>query len=518
MARITKNSMPPDGQDQRLPQDQEQQPLMQQPAPDQQQAMGGNTAAQLGRMMADRVTQEQALGTGEAQTINTASGRVVIGDEQVRKAEEILKKYKKGKSSLERSIIDAQEWYRMRNWRMIHADRGVKGSNPGTMSNSGWLWSAIKGRLADMMDNFPEPIVLPREEADKEEAKRLSEIIPVILKNNGFSDVYYQCCLQKLVEGTGAYAVYWDNDANNGLGEISVQKVSMLNLFWEPGVDDIQESHNVFLVHLEDNDDLKAQYPDQADKFKGGGGLTINKYRYDDSIDTTDKSLVVEWYYRKRGEDGRTVLHYCKFCCGVVLFATENDPEMSETGLYDTPDYPFVLDPLDRMEGTPAGFGLVAEGKDCQTDIDLLSQAILNNTLQRSTPRYFIRKDGGVNETEFADFSKMLVHCNANLGEDSIREIVVNPVDGNSLAMLQQKISEIKWVTGNTDVENGATPSGVTAASAIAALKEDSGRSSKDASRGTYRAFSRIVTMIIERIRQFYDMPRQFRIVGKRGE
>lgn len=177
-----------------------------------------------------------------------------------------------------------------------------------------------------------------------------------------------------------------------------------------------------------------------------------------------------------------------------------------------------MLDPLDRIEGTPAGFGLVAEGKDCQTDIDMLNQAIVSNAMQRSTPRYFVRKDGGVNDQEFADFTKMLVHCNANLGEDSIREIAVNGLDGNALSMLQQKISEMKFITGNTDVENGGTPTGVTAASAIAALKEDSGRASKDASRGTYRAFSKIVNMIIERIRQFYDMPRQFRIIGKRGE
>jgi hypothetical protein len=61
-------------------------------------------------------------------------------------------------------------------------------------------------------------------------------------------------------------------------------------------------------------------------------------------------------------------------------------------------------------------------------------------------------------------------------------------------------------------------PSGVTAASAIAALKEDSGRSSKDSTRAAYRAYRKIVIKVIERIRQFYDIPRQFRILGQDGQ
>jgi len=80
--------------------------------------------------------------------------------------------------------------------------------------------------------------------------------------------------------------------------------------------------------------------------------------------------------------------------------------------------------------------------------------------------------------------------------------------------MLQHKVDAIKFITGNTDVNNGGVPSGVTAASAIAALKEDSGRSSKDSTKAAYRSYTKIVNMVIERIRQFYQIPRVFRIVG----
>ena len=37
-----------------------------------------------------------------------------------------------------------------------------------------WLWNCIVGKHADFVDAYPEPIVLPRAEDDKEEAQRLS--------------------------------------------------------------------------------------------------------------------------------------------------------------------------------------------------------------------------------------------------------------------------------------------------------------------------------------------------------
>lgn len=161
---------------------------------------------------------------------------------------------------------------------------------------------------------------------------------------------------------------------------------------------------------------------------------------------------------------------------------------------------------------------MIDYGKGAQGDIDLINQAMVRNVAMSSTPRYFVRKDGAVNEEEFADWSIPIVHVSGNLGQDTVQEIRTAGLSNLSVSFLEQKINELKFVTGNMDVNNGSTPSGVTAASAIAALKEDAGRSSKDSNRTSYRAYSRVVTMVIERIRQFYDMPRQFRIMGDRGE
>jgi len=333
---------------------------------------------------------------------------------------------------------------------------------------------------------------------------------------NDFEQTYSDAQWQKMQEGTACYGVFWDKSKLNGLGDIAIQQISLLNLFWEPGISDIQDSRNVFYVRLEDNDALEQQYPELVGQLKTSS-LTLNKYKYDDNVDTSNKSLVVDWYYH-RYDGGHKTLQYIKFVGHHVLYATEDDPELSQRGLYDDADYPFVLDVLYPVEGSPCGYGMVDIGKDTQRDIDLLNQAMVTNAVMAATARFFARKDSGINEEEFADWTKPIVHTNGNLGQDALQQIMVAAFPGAATNMLQQKIDELKFVTGNTDVNNGGVPSGVTAASAIAALKEDSGRASKDANLAAYRAYRRLVNMVVERIRQFYDLPRQFRITGAHGE
>jgi hypothetical protein len=48
-------------------------------------------------------------------------------------------------------------------------------------------------------------------------------------------------------------------------------------------------------------------------------------------------------------------------------------------------------------------------------------------------------------------------------------------------------------------------------------MQEAGSKLARDDNKASYRAFRKVVTMIIERIRQFYDLPRCFRIMGNNG-
>ena len=528
-----------------------------------------------------------------------------INAERLREFTAVLQKYKSGKASLERRVVAAENWWKLRN-RFEERRHGLS-DDGGFKSESGWLHNVIVSKHADAMEAYPEPVILPREPGDKEEARLLSAILPCILEQNRFEHTYDLAMWQKLKTGTACYRVVWDSEKQGGLGDIAIERVDLLNLFWEPGVGDIQDSKYLFCTHLEDEEALAARYPQLRGRMKSNPFLAT-RFVYDDAVSLEGKATVIEVYYKKR-LGGRTVLHYCRYVGDCVLYATENEAlgirqqasgncapplpvaeegggqfaQRSENarigaspqrfpgtanreeaegpdgavgeglcvpcgyvpsrdpgymtgeratarvgtteetgtavrGLYDHGKYPFVLDPLFPVEGSPCGYGFVDLCANGQTAIDLLRTAFVKNALVGATPRYFQRIDGAVNEEEFLDISRPLVHVRANLGEDSLRQIRYLGLPGAYLNVLESTIKELRETSGNTETATGIVHSGVTAASAIAALQEASGKGSRDATRSSYIAFGEIIELCIELIRQFYTLPRQFRITGTLGE
>ena len=478
----------------------------------------------------------------------------IINAERLREFTAVLQKYKSGKASLERRVVAAENWWKLRN-RFEEKRQGLS-DDGGFKSESGWLHNVIVSKHADAMEAYPEPVILPREPGDREEARLLSAILPCILEQNRFEHTYDLAMWQKLKTGTACYRVVWDSEKQGGLGDIAIERVDLLNLFWEPGVGDIQDSKYLFCTHLEDEEALAERYPQLKGRMKSNPFLAT-RFVYDDAVSLEGKATVIEVYYKKR-LGTRTVLHYCKYVGDTVLYATENEasgireaegpdgpvgeglappaspgarPALTggaspapteetdaERGLYDHGKYPFVLDPLFPVEGSPCGYGFVDLCANGQTAIDLLRTAFVKNALVGATPRYFQRIDGAVNEEEFLDINRPLVHVSGNLGEDSLRQIGYLGLPGAYLNVLESTIKELRETSGNTETATGIVHSGVTAASAIAALQEASGKGSRDATRSAYIAFGEIIELCIELIRQFYTLPRQFRITGTLGE
>ena len=433
--------------------------------------------------------------------------------ERVQEAYHRLMRYKSGKAHLDARLVEVEQWWKIRHWEWMQ-ERGAKDD---MKTQSAWLFNVVISKHADGIQSIPEANILPREENDKETAKLLSSIIPCVLEENGFEETYSSILWQKLKGGTGVYGCFWDPGKLNGLGDISIQRINLLNLFWEPGVSDIQRSRDVFLVEPVDKELLVQQYPQLSDDTAISSPVSVRKFMTEDSDAQDDKAYVVDWYYHGYS-NGKKVLHYAKFVGDTVLYATEDVPELAERGLYDHGEYPFVIDALFPGAGSPCAFRYIDVCKNAQEQIDIINQALIKNTLVNAIPRYFCRSDGSVNEEEFLDFTRSLVHVTGNVGNDSLAPIETPALQAMVLNVLENKIGELKETSSNTDSSNGITQNSSQAASAIAALQEASGKVSRASSMSAYRAFSRLIKQVIELIRQFYDLPRQFRITGDMGE
>lgn len=482
-------------------------------------------------MVADMTMKELGMNLqAQKAAAESADTPKKIGKPEIRKAIQILKKYKDGKAMLEKKLVADEEYWKQKQWRYIRdskdADRRFEPATP-------WLFSCIQSRHADIMDSFPTCNIQPRQRDDEREAKILSEIIPIVLDQDNYEETYATVAWYMLKHGGCVQSVMWDARKHNGLGDISIKPIDFMNLFWEPGITDIQKSANVFTTELVDNNLLASQYPQLRGKL-GGKPLSLAKYIYDEKIDTTDKSIVIDWYYILN-QNGKNVLHYCKFCNEEVLYATENDTEipmtqeydpitgvmvtkplrksMATTGLYDHGKYPFVVRSLYPIEGGLCGYGLIDIGRDTQTEIDLINRAITENAIAGARPRYFSRSDGNINEEEFRDLNNTIVHVNGSMTDEAIRPIEYSPLAPVYVNVLEMKKEELKFCTANQDVNNGSAPNGITAASAISALQESSGKTARNSNKTMHRAYKDIIEMVIELIRQFYDTTRVFRIV-----
>lgn len=460
-----------------------------------------------------------------ADGINTAPVEKLekIDGEKIKKIREIYEKYQTGKANFDKRIIGNYEWWKLRHYGDMSTKESAQNSeNKDKEPPSAWLFNSIVNKHADIMDNFPTVSCLPIEEQDREEASKLSKIVPIVIESNNYEDVYSKCGWYKLICGASCKQIVWDNDKMNGLGDVAINKVDLLNIAWEPGVTDIQKSPYFFHRTLMKNDMIINLFGEKVPELKGklgNNGEEVSKWVHDDNIDTTDCSMVYDCYYKVHNSSKKTIVHLIKYVDDVVLFASANLDEYKETGYYHHGKYPFVIEPLFPMEGTPIGFGYVDIMKNAQKVVDELDAAFLKNIKASSRKRFVVNNQGGINPDDLANFDKDVVEASGtNLDEGNFRTIETRPLDSICETFRQNKIEEIKQTSNNRDVSNGSTGSGVTAASAIAALQEAGSKTSRDELKASYRAFKDEVYLVIELIRQFYDETRYFRIIGEYGE
>ena len=414
------------------------------------------------------------------------------------------------KKALNARIIENNRWYKQQYTEFTSSEDAKKrGRQP--MARSGYIFSAIAGKHADAMDNYPDINVLPREQADVETAAQLTDILPCVLELCDFKRTYSQNWWYKLKNGTACYGVFWNSALNGGLGDIEIKKVDLLNLAWQPGVSDLQDSKYVFYSYYMDRDAFAKKYgkeklplTDDISSVDSYGGVSQELLEH--------SVLVVDGYYKANG-----AVHLVKFTGNTVLEYTEGR-EGYENGLYEHGKYPFVLDVMYPNEDSPAGFGVIDVVKNPQAYIDKLDALIAENSLIVGKTRYFIRENGGVNEDEFADLDNPFVHVEGSLDERNIQQIQGKALPSQIADIREAKINELKEVIGNRDFQQGGTSGGVTAASAITVLQQAGDKLSRDLIGESYMAYKRIVELCIELIRQFYDVERSFRILGEHGE
>lgn len=426
----------------------------------------------------------------------------LLGHDKVREGQELITKYKSARSAVEARILSDESFWNTRHTDSITDSR----SSDMPFTASTWMFSSIVNKHADMMESLPTPLCLAREKSDEESASALNSILPVIFDRADFTSVYSDAQYDKLKHGTAVYGVFWNPLLENGLGDIEIKKINLLNIYPEPGVTNIEDSKNVFYASKVDRNDLLDSYP-----YISESDLDKSFFAQTD----TDKVIVIDWYYKKR-VGTKTHLHYIKFSGDALLYASENDPDCIG-GFYEHGKYPFVFDTLFRETSSCFGYGLISVTKGAQKYIDRLDQNILERSIMSSKPRYLMKKNVGLNKDEFLNWNNPIVEVEGDLTEERFHAITLPELDSSVLTVRDSKIKEMREVTSNRDVNHGTSES-LTSGVAIAALQEAGSKVTRDIITNSFNAYESVVRLVIELIRQFYSDERCFRITEPNGD
>ncbi len=425
-----------------------------------------------------------------------------ISPEFIEKALGMYETYKSDKQSLNDRICENERWYR--KWHEANNAGAYNSEENALTCATAYVFSAIENKYADAIDNYPHPRILEREPQDSETAELLSRILPVQLDISGFKRCYKRNWRKKLKYGTAVYGVFY-----NGIsGEIEIKSLNILGIYCDMNLSDVQESQFLFITQAFDNELLKKHYPKFAHLFEGDSAVDT----YTGRATVRDRTEVIDCYYKK--PDGS--VHLMKFAKSAMIEASEDIPGY-ENGLYDHGKYPVVFDTLYQCDDSPFGYGVVDVIRNPQMYIDKLDGIILKNAALAGKQRWLVKDKGAINEEEFKDWSKDIIHVDGSLDETHIRPFQAQSISDFVLQHRAEKILELKEVIGNRDFQQGATTGGVTAASAITTLQQSGEKLSRAMIDDSFDAYSEVISLCIELIREFYTDEKIYRITNKLG-
>ena len=389
-----------------------------------------------------------------------------------------------------------------------------------TAPPSNALNSCIDNVIADQIDNMPEALMLPEREDTANSADEMSDVVSFVLYQAGWPDEYQTILEDSAVTGTGIAQVFWDDDADDGNGMVSVQAWHPEDFYPDPTQENIQNGRACFKVTHTSVAWVEEHYPHARGYVHGDHADDAQEVQAQNIADGDEKVTLIEfWYRRYDAKTRRNRVHMAQAAGGALLYSTElafggaKEGDYPD-GVYAHGQYPFVLYKYRAVWRKPFGTGMVHDYKDTQTAIDRLIKYIDDNARESSVQRHFIRKGSGVNPDDVADMRKTIIEWEGNDVRQAMQTVQANPINNQVYTTLNYLVDSMKQDCGQNQFSRGEGGLGVTAAAAIQALQEAGGKTTRWHTERYKNAFRKMVEQILWVLSDYLDAERKIRIVG----
>ncbi len=370
------------------------------------------------------------------------------------------------------------------------------------------LFATLESMLADLMDNYPEPVLLGEEPSDDAAAEELTQVVRCALARCGYRKAYRDKCRQALKYGVAVQEVFWDKQRLGGLGDVSVRVLDTRSFLWDPAFPSLQDGRACFKLTTYPRAWLQEKYP----ALEGRAAGADSRRPYGEGASGEEAALIEVWH--KSFEGGRPHVHMARMAGGVLL---EDSRLKHPDGLFAHGQYPFVMEALYPLDGEAAGLGLVDVLGDMQRYADRMDQIILKNALMSGKLKLLVNKNADMDEDALTDWSREVVRS-GRIDDSAVRWFQAAPVSPLVYAHQQRKLDAIRESSGQTSFNRGEASQGVTAAAAIMALQEAGNKRSRMIIEQMYDAFADVTRLVIALVGQFYTERRYIRVRGEAGE
>ena len=406
----------------------------------------------------------------------------------------------------------------MRDARLMRQLRQDERSRTAPVSNT--LNSCIDNVIADQTDNMPEAQMIPEREETARSAEEMSDVVSYVLYQAGWPGKYQTIMEDAVVTGTGVAQVFWDDDAENGEGMVSVLAWHPEDFYPDPMYENLQDGRGCFKVTHTTVAWVEEHYPDargyvSSDAYTERGSEVEVR-----APDCDEKTTLIEfWYRRYDAKKRRYRVHMAQLAGGALLLSTETGFGLDSRseyreGVYAHGMLPFVLFKYRNVWRKPFGTGLVHDYRDMQHAIDRYQKYIDDNARESSIQRHFIRKGSGINPDDVADYSRKIIEWEGADIREVLQTVQAAPLNGQVYQMMQYLADTMKQDCGQNQFTRGEGGMGVTAATAIQALQEAGGKITRWHTVQFKEAFKAMVEQIMWVLSEYMTPGRKFRIVG----
>jgi hypothetical protein len=406
----------------------------------------------------------------------------------------------------------------------------------------------IQATLPIITDQRPGFSVMARDPSDFAFAQVMGTLIENWWDKSSMDHTLIEVLFDSMLYDAGILKITWDNDLEDSLGDVRVERVDPRDIYVPFGAVDFEKNCGWVIQRSQKQvGELKRLFPDMAEEIKSDSSNDIAGSKTSPGMDiklvspvdqhtsrtesigstSDDRKLcdVIEcWiddesYVEENSEDeqGNQVTVFKKeFPHGklITILPNQNVVLQSVASPYMHGKKPFVRIVDMILPGEFWGEGEVKALMPQQRMINKTLQHAFDTFQMFSNPVWIIENDSGVDPETITNKISQIIRT-APGKRDSIKRDFPPTVQTGVLDLYNVLLKQAESISGISEITQGRKPTGVTAASAIENIQEASQTRIRMKERNLEVSLQQMGMQIMALMMQFYREPRVVRITNK---